>query len=107
MQAELLTHYFLIFFILILADWIAKIFEALLVRPVKNTKIDSSISLKSEGLHIIGSTETESSLWKRIKFNPPYAAAYWSCLPIGSPHLSISISHASDANFSFDANWLR
>ena len=39
-----------------------------------------------------------------MKLIPPNAAAYWSCLPIGSPSRSISIVQASAASTSFATN---
>ena len=42
------------------------------------------------------------SVLKYKMFSPPYAAAYWSCFPIGSFRISISISHAPLASSSAD-----
>src|SRR5579863_5078381 len=39
---------------------------------------------------ITGETSTLSSGLNSIRLRPPNAAAYWSCLPIGSPQSSIS-----------------
>ena len=38
---------------------------------------------------------SNSIIKNSMKFNPPIELAYWSCLPMGSPNISISISQAS------------
>ena len=47
-----------------------------------------------------GCTVTPPWRSNSIRFIPPYAEAYWSCLPIGSPSRSISRVHACSQAFS-------
>ena len=54
-------------------------------------------SWRVSGWQTTGSMKTLPSGLKRMNCSPPYAAMYWSCLPIGSLSLSISIMQASRA----------
>src|ERR1035441_8641861 len=78
--------------------WSLSIDEALLEYPVKKSSRLSSrlYSVSSAILH--GRNSTRPSLWKVNAVIPPTAAMYWSCLPMGSPSLFISISQACSAS---------
>ena len=59
--------------------------------------MDCSTAWITPGGAITGAISIVSSGLNWIRFIPPIATPYWSCLPIGSPSMPISTSQASAA----------
>ena len=85
------------------SDCSDKTLLALLVIPVKTRVKFSENLLDNPSETSMGSTWTPFSP-NLIELTPPKEAAYWSCLPIGAPKVSISIWQASSASCSLEAS---